>query len=204
MALDDRSGLIDTVVSYAFRAGDADFVAMVPTFIQLTESRINRTLRIAAMEQSASIILTDGAGPLPDDYLSARRIYAGSPSVELQLVAPDWAGTEYPTNYGGVARHVTIVGNTIQTYPSSTGPVSLAYYAKIPPLTDAEPVNWLLTKAPELYLYGCLIEAAPYMMDDTRLQGWMTLFLGAMKDLRSEDGLGRYALGSARISGPTP
>lgn len=204
MALDDFPGLVSTIVSYAFRAGDAEFEAMVPTFIQLTESRINRTLRVAEMEQVTDIALTGGAGALPADYLQIRRVHAGSPSVELELVTPGWAGSAYPTNYGGPARHFTIVGNTIQSYPSSTGPLSIVYYAKIPPLTETSPTNWLLEKAPELYLYGALTEAAPYMLDDGRIQGWMTLFLGALKELRAADVMGRFGTGGARVSGPTP
>lgn len=204
MALDTYTGLVDTVIAYAFRSGDADFAAAVPTFIQLTESRLNRSLRVSEMEATAQISTSYGGGYLPDDFLEARRLHAGSPSIELQLVSPGWAGDTYPTTPAGPSRFATIVGGRITPYPSGTGPISLTYYAKIPALTEDNPTNWVLEKAPELYLYGCLTEAAPFMMDDSRIQGWMTLFLGALKELRGSDAMGRFSLGSARVSGPTP
>ena len=202
MALDDYPGLVETIVSYAFRAGDTDFIAAVPTFIRLAESRINRTLRVAEMETAATLTLTDGAATLPADFVAARR--ATSVRQPLALVTPGWASDNFSTNHGGAALYYTIIGSTLQTYPSDSGPISLTYYARVPALTEDEPTNWLLTKAPELYLYGALIEAAPFMMDDARIQGWMTLFLGALKDLKAEDSLGRYSPGAARVSGPTP
>lgn len=205
MALDDYTGLVDTVISYAFRSGDDEFAAAVPTFIQLAESRINRTLRVAEMETAATITLTDGSGDLPADFLEARRLdHGSSPYGSLELVTPDFASDRYGVNPSGIARQFTIIGTTLKTYPSGTGDLTLVYYAKVPALTALAPTNWLLTKAPELYLYGSLVEAAPFMMDDARVQGWMTLFLGALKDLRSSDAMGRFSSARARTSGPTP
>lgn len=203
MALDTYANLQTAIISYAFRTGDSEFTAAVPDFIALTESRLNRVLRVREMEASATLTLTNSAGTLPSDYLEFRRVVANtSPTTPLELVTPDFASSEYGTTYSGFPVHFTIIGSTLTVYPSTTATVALSYYQKIPALATA--TNWLLTKAPELYLYGALVEAAPYMMDDQRANVWGTLFQKALKDLQDADTSARYSRATARVSGPTP
>ncbi|HUU42163.1 MAG TPA: hypothetical protein VMX57_00200 [Planctomycetota bacterium] len=39
-------------------------------------------------------------------------------------------------------------------------------------LSDANTTNWLLTLAPDIYLYATLVEAGPYLVEDTRVPAW--------------------------------
>ena len=50
--------------------------------------------------------------------------------------------------------------------PAAVGTVELVYFARIPALTAAQPVNWLITKAPDVYLYGVLLEAMLFQKDE--------------------------------------
>lgn len=205
MALDTYANLQTAIITYAFRTGDDEFTAQVPDFINLAESRFNRVLRVREMQAAATVTLTSGSGTLPTDYLEHSRVVANvSPAMVLEMVTPDYASLTYPENEAAYPRYFTIIGSTIKTYPSSTGDIALTYYQKIPALSDAAPTNWLLAKAPELYLYGALVEAAPFMMDDARTQTWGTLFQKALKDLQDADTGARYARAVSRVSGPTP
>lgn len=204
MALDSYANLKTAIATWAMRTGDEEYEAAIPDFIGMVELRLNRTLRVAEMETTGPVALTDGGGALPADFLEARRAVAGSPSYALELVAPGFATDEHPTNYGGYARHFSVIGNTLQTYPASTGPVALTYYAKIPALSDANPSNWLLETAPDLYLYGALLEGSPFMLDDPRLQTWTLLFTKGVTDLQNADKGKRWTGSRARVSGPTP
>jgi hypothetical protein len=56
--------------------------------------------------------------------------------------------------------------------------------------------NWLLTLAPDLYLYGALLESAPYIKEDGRIQTWA---LGLSTAL---DGLNNLGLTSTFNAGP--
>lgn len=47
------------------------------------------------------------------------------------------------------------------------------YYRQIPPLSAAAPTNWLIAKAPELYLYGVMAEAYRFQKDEARNQKWL-------------------------------
>lgn len=205
MALDTYANLQAAVSTWAFRAGDDDFTAQLPDFITMTESRVNRTLRVREMEASATITLTDGSGPLPADYLEHRRVVANvSPIAVLEMVTPDYASERYPENGAAYPRYFSIIGETLKTYPTSTGDIALTYYQKVPALSESNQTNWLLAKAPEVYLYGALVEAAPYMLDDQSIQRYITLFQKALKDLQDADVGARYARATARTAGPTP
>lgn len=43
-------------------------------------------------------------------------------------------------------------------------------------LSDAAPTNEVFASAPDLYLYGALAQAAPYMRDDARVGFWKSEF----------------------------
>lgn len=51
------------------------------------------------------------------------------------------------------------------------------------PLSDAQPVNSVLTIAPDVYLYGSLVEAASYYKDDKRLPMFEQRFRSAIEAL---------------------
>ena len=78
-----------------------------------------------------------------------------------------------------------MIGTEIQVYPPPDGTYTaeLVYYAEIPALTDSNTTNWLLTLAPDIYLYGTLMQTAPYLQDDARLQTWAALYQKKMQDI---------------------
>jgi hypothetical protein len=204
MAFDTYPTLQAFIVRTAMRSGDTEFAADVPNFIILCEKRINRTLRIGGMEKTATLTAdSSGVITLPDDYLEYRSLSSGVFGYDaLDMVDPDAEVGRY--NYGGIGQKFSISGNLLQTYPAANGGITLTYFAKVPALSDAAPTNWLLTKAPELYLYGSLLEAAPYMEDDARAAVWKTYYDTAFADLEAEDIGARYASGRVRVRGWRP
>ena len=79
--------------------------------------------------------------------------------------------------------------------PNAVCTIEMVYRANLPPLATAG-TNWLLTAAPDLYLYGALVESAPYLKEDARLQTWGQLFANA------RDALNLLGLTSTFNSGP--
>lgn len=205
MALTNYATLQTAITAHAWRTGSAQFTALVPDLITLVEQRVNDTLRVAQMETTATVTLTDGSGSLPADYLEHRRVVANvSPPMALEMVSPDYATDRYPENEAGYPRYFTIIGSTIKTYPSSTGDLALTYYAKIPALSVSNTTNWLLTRAPGIYLYGALLEGIAYLQDTTMATVWEGKFQQAMTGLQNADTGARYARAVSRVSGPTP
>jgi hypothetical protein len=62
----------------------------------------------------------------------------------------------------------------------------MIYYGKIPALSAQQATNWLLTKAPDVYLYGSLLHAQPFLMDDQRMPVFATLYNSRIEALNEE------------------
>lgn len=204
MALGTYNDLTAAIADWTNRD---DLTDRIPDFVHLAESRLNRVLRVAEMETTAYATLTTGAVVLPADFLEPRRIFSsgtGAFQTALQPLSPSEAGDFYPSSRSGVPVHYSISGNTLTTYPNGgTGQVTMTYYAALPTLL-AYGSNWLLTKAPDCYLYGSLMEAAPFLGDDGRVETWATLFQSAMERLQSSDQRARYASSACRVPGVNP
>lgn len=99
---------------------------------------------------------------------------------------------------GGLDQPFLLVG------PAGNGEVTIVYRQGIPPLTDAEPVNRFLLKNPDLYLYGALIEAEPFLRNDARLMMWKGLFEEALDNITTLDRAARWGRARMVASEPTP
>lgn len=206
MPLANYTELQEAVVRFAMRTGDDEFENSVPDFIALLESILNHgatdqaPLRTADMEESATLSLVDGAATLPADYLETRSVTAGHYG-DLTLITPSEAATRFAS--GGYGPFYTIKGRELRSYAQSDT-VGLDYYEKIPALSNANPTNWLLTKAPNVYLYGSLLQSAPFMMDDGRMATWSQLFTQSMGGVIGSDMTARWARAATRVRGATP
>ena len=53
-------------------------------------------------------------------------------------------------------------------------------YKDFNPLSSSNANNWILTGYPDVYLYGALMEASPYLSEDGRVQVWAQLYAAAV------------------------
>lgn len=204
MALSDYSELQTAVITHAMRTGDTEFTAAVPDLIKLAHTRLNRDVRCREMEATATISISSGEGDLPSDYLQFISVKDAGGRV-LRLASQDFADEQYLQALSGPSTYFAIMGSKIKTWPASSSNLTMRYYQEIEDLsTAAGNVNWLLTKAPGIYLYGTLAEAAVFMMDDARLTVWAALYENLKRDLLDDNFLAKYARASSRVSGPTP
>ena len=151
------------------------FTSRVPEFIALFEATANRRLRVREQEATGIIATTSGAGTLPTDYLSWRSVLsiASDVSTDLEYVTPSYLTALYPTSPSGSPRHFTIRGTTLHIRPvPTTESIALLYFQKIPALSDSATTNWLLTAHPDLYLFGSLVEAEMFGVNDERGGLW--------------------------------
>lgn len=200
MALDTYANLQTAIASWLMRD---DLTTNIPDFITLCESRNNRRIRVREMEDSETMTPVSSICTLPTDYLEARRVAASTDPVSvLTPLSLDMAQDAF--NVSGYPTHYVIQGSTLTAYPLSASDIVLDYYAKIPALSVSNTTNWLLTKAPEIYLYGSLIESAPFMEDDNRLATWISLYKAAVDELIAADTRAVWSKAVARIRGATP
>ena len=189
MALDTFSGLKTTIADYLNRD---DLTSAIPSFITLAEAKFNRKLRVRQMVKRANATLDTQYFAFPADFLQAKEFQLNTnPITYLQYVTQNQGDYGSATNYvaAGKPQFYTIIGTQIQVIPTpDTGYTGeLTYYGKIPTLSDSNTSNWLLAYAPDLYLYGSLVEATPYLKDDERLAVWSTLYTNSLGDIEIAD-----------------
>ena len=191
----DYASLQSAVIEYLARDQDATLISRIPTFIQLAEAKFNRQLFVRQMEQRATAVANLASSEpefisLPADFQSMRRVrissVGGKPCLSFK------SGTQLDeyrfgiSNVAGQPRYFTVFGDEIELAPTPDAAytVEMVYRRKIPPLA-ANDQNWLLMLAPDLYLYGALLESAPYIKEDVRIQTWGLGFSSALNELNN-------------------
>ncbi len=174
-----------------------DLSAAITDFVALAEARINNEL--FCQQQITSTTLTTVSGTstvtLPTDWLRIIRANVSDQYQALELISPHKFDQLYADASTGVPRHYLIEADSLVLgpTPSSAYTIELTYYAEIPALSDSATTNWLLTRWPNVYLFGALCESAPYTGDDSRLQMWEARYQQALTALRKYDQHSRYS-----------
>jgi len=189
MALDTFAGLKATIADYLNRD---DLTAIIPSFITIAEAKFNRKLRTRQMIKRANGQIETAFFAYPSDWLQAKEFQLNTnPIVRLQFVTEAYGDELKANRYVSIGQpaYYTITGTQLEFIPApdSTYSAELTYYAKIPALSDANTSNWLLAYAPDLYLYGALLEAAPYLKDDERLAVWSQMYINSLGDIEVAD-----------------
>jgi len=180
MPFGTRAELAAVIGGYLQRT---NLATQIPDFIRLTEARLNRLLRDPDQIVTASLTFTNGIAPLPADF--GQMVAFGPAGTRIVQVTPGEFGTFFPA--AGDPLVFTVSGGTIRTLPSSTaGTAAYTYYRGIPALTSDDATNWLLTRAPDLYLYGSLLQAEFFGWNDERLPFIKNAFDEAIAELRAD------------------
>lgn len=181
-----------------------DLTDRIPEFIALCEARFNRLLRIRAMEykQTASTVSGQRNLALPTGFIQMRNLQINaSPIVPMQYVTPEIYDRLYGSTLTGTPQMYTIIADEIQLgpIPGSVLTIEMLFYKKFDALTAAATTNWMITNAPDVYLYGCLLEAEPFIMNDPRVQLWATAFKQAITDIQEQDNKDRHSGSALRV-----
>ena len=164
-----------------------DLTTVIPNFIELAEAELTRNLRHRKMITRSDANLNSEYTQTPSDWFQTQTlILETNPVTQLEYITPEALNAKRGGSVAvGKPLWYTMIGTEIQVYPPPDGTYTaeLVYYAEIPALTDSNTTNWLLTLAPDIYLYGTLMQTAPYLQDDARLQTWAALYQKKMQDI---------------------
>lgn len=183
MALNTYETLKTAIATWTHRA---DISSMADDFIDLAESRFSRDFLVSQQETRATTAADTEYLALPSDFLAIRNIQLNtSPVRELVYVTP--AEMDRLADNGATVSRYTIVGDEIQLNATSGNSLEIAYYAKVPALSDTNTTNWLISAYPDIYLYGCLSEAFKYMADDQQAGKYDTLYRESVQAMKKAD-----------------
>ena len=169
----------------------SDVIQRIPVFIQLCEAQMNRRLQTRLSIARVAITIAAETLAVPSDFAGPVSILLqSSPLSELDFVTSD--GLNLRQNGAGATDSdnpdsFTVEGSNFRFYPIPGAPVAalLTYRQKIAALSSTNPSNWILADHPDAYLYGALMQSAPWLRDDPRLQMWEQAFVQILDDIQS-------------------
>jgi hypothetical protein len=158
--------------------------------VALAESQFNRSIRHRYMITRSQATIDSEYSATPADWIqTVSLILETNPVTQMEFVTNEALNAlKASSSATGTPSSYSHVGTEIQVYPAPANTASgyqaeLVYYAKIPALSDTNTTNWLLTHNPDIYLYGTLLQSAPYLQNDERITVWASLYQRAIDDL---------------------
>lgn len=181
-----------------------DLTAVIPDFITLAEQQMERELRHYKMIERASGALDSQYSAVPADWLETIRFsITTSETFALEMTTLTDLMTRRQNSRNTLQRpqYFAHIGEAFELFPTpdATYTMELVYYQAIPKLSDNQTTNWLLTDGVDAYLYGALLQAAPYLGDDERVSVWAQLYSGAVSSLNNSSDKTKQSSAGMRI-----
>lgn len=198
-----QSELLDTVNRYDLAADVTRFTpgtieGAVKRAIRRTEIRVQRRLRVPQMEArtTGTFSTSNDYIAAPSDFLAVKLFYVdGDPIQILSTKNLTQLYADAPTAGAGKPDSFAVSGTRIyiRPKPDSAYTYVLFYFQDIPALTDTNTSNWLLVDAPDVYLYGGMVELTAHLAEDERIQVWKGGLDEAIADVAQDATVSRYS-----------
>jgi hypothetical protein len=171
-----------------------NLTTVIPDFITLAETQLNADLDSRGQETRTSLTAntTTNLVALPTDMLEMRRltITSTTPYRVLEYKSPEqlYADTVYITTTEEPVAF-TVIGPNIELncIPDAAYTLEIVYRQKLTALSVSNTTNWLLTGYPNTYLFGSLLQSAPWIQDDDRIVVWQKMYRDAVQMVNSID-----------------
>lgn len=190
MAITTYAELQDAAANWLERT---DLTARIPEFIALCESRLNRTLDTRSMQSDNALTGVIGSRyiALPAGFREPVALWQNLNAGRQPLTFVDpsqlatWTVNGWPTKW-------TIDGDNL----AFERPCSEAFSFTLRMLgalglSDSSTTNYVLTNYPDVYLFGTLTEAGPYLKDQDILTIYDTRFQTSLAEMRAKENRNR-------------
>lgn len=179
-------------------ASDPVVYEQIPRLINLAERRIARELKVQGFINVVTGTFSVGQAVYskPDRWRDTVSVNIGTGASNnnrkvlftrdyeyLLSYWPNRTETEEPIFYSDYDYDHWLIAPT----PDAEYPFEILYYELPPLLDDVVQTNWLTEYAPQLLLYGTLLEATPFLKNDERIGVWQSMYDRAAAMLNGED-----------------
>jgi hypothetical protein len=179
-------------------ASDPIVFEQIPRLINLAERRIARELKVEGFINVVTGTLSAGQSVYakPDRWrdtvsinigtgttLNNRKILFARVYEYLRSYWPNALETGTPLFYSDYDYSHWLLAPT----PDAEYPFEILYYELPPLLDESVQTNWITEYAPQLLLYGTLVEATPFLKNDERIPVWQSMYDRAAAMLNGED-----------------
>ena len=194
MSFTNYSNFKTSVANYL---GRSDLTSMIPDFITLAETRLQRELRTRNMLKSATATMSAGDNTigLPTDFLEMRDLFIqGNPRMPVSYMSPSAFTRNARATESGKPVDYSVIGEEMNFAPIPDGAyvLEMLYYYKPDALSDSNTSNVFLANYPDALLYGTLAQAEPYLMNDARIATWAGLYDSAIELITTSDDSSEY------------
>ncbi len=194
------TALLTDVQRYIERGAAADVTVyeQIPRLINQAERAIATALKIQGFINVVTASLTAGTSVYdkPDRWRATVSMHYGSGEtreVRKQLYTrsyeycraywPDATQVGAPKYYADYDYNHWLIVPT----PSITIPWEVVYYEMPPLLGEDNQTNWLTDFAPNLLLYRTLLECAPFLGSDDRINTWQGFYTEQLGSISDQD-----------------
>lgn len=179
-------------------ASDPVVYEQIPRLINLAERRIARELKVQGFINvvTGTFAVGQAVYSKPDRWRDTVSVNIGTGASNnnrkvlftrdyeyLLSYWPNRTETEEPVFYADYDYDHWLIAPT----PDAEYPFEILYYELPPLLDDVVQTNWLTEYAPQLLLYGTLLEATPFLKNDERINVWQSMYDRAAAMLNGED-----------------
>lgn len=179
---DDVRRYLERGSSYA---ADPVVFDQIPRLINLAERRIALELKIEGLINATTTEFVTGMSVYtkPDRWRDTVSVAVLLPTGDrkqlftrgYEFVRNYWTDstdTAEPEYYADYDYDHWLVAPT----PDRDYPAEILYYELPPLLSDEVQTNWITERVPQLLLYATLLEAAPFLKNDERIQVWQSMY----------------------------
>ena len=202
MPLNNYDNLKDSVIKWSKRD---DVSTFVDDFIDLCEAEMYKTLRIRDMQARATADTSGRYLELPDSFIEMRRLrlISGSQNYELQSCVPESLRI---ISSGGIPSFYTVTTQLeFDRTADATYTIEMQYWKSLTVLDDTNTTNQVLTRFPDIYLFGSLWALYDWAMEPDLSNYYYQKFQNSIKQANDMDAKGRIGpTPQMRIDGPTP
>jgi hypothetical protein len=202
VALTSFSELKSSIADWLNRG---DLTAVIPDFISLAEAQMERRLPTQKMVKRANATIDTPFFAIPADLLSVKSLVLTSTAPVQPLVfltEDELDAKKYVYRTTGKPLYFALVGNQIEVLPAPDAEYTaeITYVATLAKLSDSNTSNWVLARHPDVYLYGALLQAAPYLRDDERVGLWSSQYQTAIEDMLIQNERAAFSQGRTAMA----
>ena len=211
MSIENYGELKAEIKKYLWNRKDLE--EQIPILISLMERKTFRNLRIPVMETLLNYEPFDGTADaeplgyaqleLPGDFLECKFLLnEDNPMTRISDIKIQQK--LFRSSAVGTTKNFARVGNRFFLWPVSDDPAAvftMSYWSDFSgTMVEDDDSNEMLRLAPDLYIYGTCLEFAPFLVNDSRLPVWQTLFDNSFAQLEEQYKEAEYAGSNVQVS----
>ena len=177
------------LLTFLWKANDADLVASLDNLIIMANSELGRKLTISEREEVLELSIGDETSLLPDDFSHMITLSyslgtlvsctAAKLAEDRLLLAPPGDNGHYRIR----GKYLELAGTFDAVSPTT---FTIFYRSKIPDF-EALDVSYLADDYLDLYTYAVFKHAAPFLREDERVALWKDMYKEALESVLEDD-----------------